>query len=138
MNSTFHELEENKIFIKKMETKLEKTAEPQHKKTPKARLMRFDGSSHTSIDNALPITREDYFLLVEATGRIVREDKRGAIPTEVSQLVSRYGITPEKWLKQVRNFDRCFSYCAGDSEAILDFAQIFNRKWAKGCGRRVA
>ena len=129
---------ENKAFIKKMEANLEKTADSHNKKQPKAQLMRFDGSSHTNIHHALPITRDDYFLLVEATGRVVREDKRGAIPPEMTQLVSRYGLKPDKWLKQVRNFDRCFSYCAGDSEAILDFAHIFNRKWAKGCGRRAA
>ena len=121
-----------------MDAKLEKTADPQNKKQPKAQLMRFAGSSHTDIHHALPITREDYFMLVEATGRVVRDDKRGAIPPEVTQLVSQYGIKPDKWIKQVRNFDRCFSYCAGDSEAILDFAQLFNRKWAKGCGQRVA
>ena len=129
---------ENNVFIKKMDAKLDPTKAPKNKKIPKARLMRFDGSSHTSIQNALPITREDYFILVEATGRIVRADKRGAIPPEINKLVSRYGIKPDKWLKQVRNFDRCFSYCAGGSDAILDFAQVFNRKWAKGCGRLAA
>ena len=32
---------------------------------------------------ALPFTREDYFELVDVTDRIIREDKRGAIPDEV-------------------------------------------------------
>ena len=128
----------NKVFIKKMDAKLEQAQDPKNKKISKAKLMKFDGRSHTRIQNALPITREDYFLLVEATGRVVREDKRGAIPPDIIQLANRYGIKPDKWLKQVRNFDRCFSYCAGDSEAMVDFAQMFNRKWAKGCGRQVA
>lgn len=38
--------------------------------------MPIDGSSHTDIHFALPFTREDYFDLVDKTGRIIRDDKR--------------------------------------------------------------
>ena len=44
---------------------------------PEAPLMRFDGGSQTDIHCALPFTQEDYFELVDVTGRILREDKRG-------------------------------------------------------------
>ncbi len=40
---------------------------------PEAPLMAFDGSSHTDVDTALPFTLQDYFDLVDKTGRIIRE-----------------------------------------------------------------
>jgi len=149
---------ENKRFIKRLDNqkaKIQKTlqreepddqtsflglsgstdATTQKNNLPQAKLMPFDGSSHTNIHNALPFTREDYFQLVESTGQILRSDKRGAISATIQPIMSRYGIDPKKWLVHVKNFDRCFGYCAGESEKVVEFAQLFNRKWAKGCGK---
>ena len=59
-----------------------------------APLMPFDGSVHTDVRFALPFTREDYFNLVDTTGRLIREDKRGAISSELPTIVARFGIDP--------------------------------------------
>lgn len=47
---------------------------------PQQDLMTFDGSAHTDIHCALPFTRQDYFELVDSTGRAIREDKNGFTP----------------------------------------------------------
>jgi hypothetical protein len=99
---------------------------------PEAPLMPFDGSSHTDIHFALPFTREDYFMLVDETGRVLREDKRGAIPHTAAKIVSQFGIKPDKWLEQVQNFSRSYGHCAGTRDNIIDFANRFNLKWSKG------
>ena len=99
---------------------------------PEAPLMSFDGSSHTDIHFALPFTREDYFMLVDETGRVLREDKRGAIPDSAARIVSQFGIKPDKWLEQVQNFSRRYGHCAGARNNILNFAERFNLKWSKG------
>ena len=150
-----HKTPENKRFIKRIDNqkaKIKKSAEikdaekpsniagltntaTQNAKLPQATLMPFDGSSHTKIYNALPFTREDYFQLVESTGRIIRSDKRGAINATIQPIMSRYGIDPSQWLTHVKHFDRCFSYCAGSSDNLIDFAHLFDRKWVKGCGK---
>jgi hypothetical protein len=72
--------------------------------------------------------------LVESTGRAIREDKRGYISPAVVSIVRRVGIDPKKWLEHVKNFGRTYSYCAGSGDNIVEFANYFERKWAKGAG----
>ncbi|MFL0802280.1 MAG: transposase [Agarilytica sp.] len=103
-------------------------------KQPEAPLMRFDGSSHTDIHRALPFTQEDYFTLLDATGRAFREDKRGYIPSDVPSIVSQYGIDPNKWLAHVQGFGCTYSICVGSADKIVEYAHIFQRRWAKGVG----
>ncbi len=99
---------------------------------PEAPLMIFDGSSHTNIHQALPFTQEDYFTLLDVTGRAFREDKRGYIPSDVPSIVSQYGIDPNKWLAHVQGFGRTYSICVGSADKIVEYAHIFQRRWAKG------
>jgi REP element-mobilizing transposase RayT len=99
---------------------------------PEAPLMPFDGSSHTSIHTALPFTREDYFQLLDTTGRIIREDKRGFIPSEISPIIAQLGINPNKWIDHIKCFGQRYGGCAGSADNIVNFAGKFERSWAKG------
>jgi hypothetical protein len=99
---------------------------------PEARLMPFDGGSHTDIHTALPFTREDYFQLVDITGRMIRDDKRGAILDDIPSVVSRLGIEPDHWVEHIKNFGKSYSTCAGSVEAIADFAGRSGKQWCKG------
>jgi len=109
-----------------------------------APLMPFDGSSHNDIHTALPFTREDYFQLVDITGRIIREDKRGAILDDIPSVVSRLGIEPDHWVEHIKNFGKSYSACVGSVEAIADYAGRSGKHWCKGlshsmcCYRQVA
>jgi len=101
---------------------------------PEASLMPFDGSSHTDVNIALPFTREDYFELVDTTGRIIREDKRGFIPGEVPTLIKRFGLKPDRWLDQVKNFSRRYGACAGCVARMESYSESTGRRWSKGMG----
>jgi len=101
-------------------------------KQPESPLMTFDGSSHTDIHFALPFTREDYFDLVDKTGRIIREDKRGFIATEIPTLISRLGIDADQWATHIRDFGRRYANCVGSADNIVNFAEQFDRCWGKG------
>lgn len=94
--------------------------------------MAFDGSSQSNIHRALPFTLQDYFDLVDATGRLVRADKRGSVDAQLPPLVCRLGIDPAKWLDHVRAFGHQYGACAGSVTSIRDYAQRHNRKWSKG------
>jgi len=104
---------------------------------PEAPLMRFDGSSHTDIHAALPFTREDYFQLVDMTGRIIRNDKRGFIPDDIPSVVSRLGIEPDHWIEHIQNFGLRYGHCIGSVEAITDYAGKSDRHWCKGISHSV-
>ncbi|MGL6160086.1 hypothetical protein [Microbulbifer sp.] len=48
----------------------------------------------------------DYLMLVEWTGRVIREDKRGAIPTHLPGILQRLNIDPENWFTLTTEFER--------------------------------
>jgi hypothetical protein len=73
--------------------------------------MPFDGISHTA--TALPFTREDYFALLDVTGRMIGGDKKGYIPSDIPPVVSRLGINPDKWIDHIQCFGRSFGGCVG-------------------------
>lgn len=101
---------------------------------PAAALMPFDGSSHTGVSMALPFTREDYFDLVDKTGRIIREDKNGFIAGETPAIISQLGINPDEWIEHIQGFGRGYSECVGSVEHLRSYAAGFDRLWAKGVG----
>lgn len=48
--------------------------------------------------DGLPFQLFDYLELVDMTGRIIREDKRGAIDTSLLPILQRLNISSENWL----------------------------------------
>jgi len=99
---------------------------------PEAPLMRFDGSSHTDIHTALPFTREDYFELVDVTGRIIKSGKRGYIASDIPSIVSQLGLNPDKWIDHIQNFGKSYAGCVGTVHKIQNYVKNFNRRWGKG------
>lgn len=104
---------------------------------PEASLMPFDGSSHTSVHVALPFTLEDYFQLVENTGRVIHPDKRGAIADCVKPILDRYGVDSNQWLEHVRNFSGRYGRCAGSRVRIQSYIERYGLKSTKGVGSSV-
>ncbi len=120
--------------VKKINTQQQLKTDLKLDKLPEAPLMPFDGSSHTDIHVALPFTREDYFELVDTTGRAIRDDKKGFIPSEMPALVARLGIKPHKWLDHVRDFSRWYGSAAGMMSKMEDYAHMRQKRWCKGVG----
>ena len=118
--------------IQKANQQQEIKQELQLDELPEAPLMPLDGSSHTDIHTALPFTREDYFALVDATGRILREDKRGAIDPHRLPLIQQLNINPDEWLKHVRDFGRRYAHCAGNVASLKAYAEKHRQCWTKG------
>ena len=56
-------------------------------------------SQGQSPDTAIPFTLACYLELVDWTGRIVRQDKRGIIPVNTPPILERLSIDPDEWLK---------------------------------------
>ena len=99
---------------------------------PQAPLMPFDGSAHTDIHLALPFTQQDYFDLVDKTGRLIREDKRGFIPAETPTVISQLGIDPNRWLDHIQHFGRRYANAVGSVDQLQAFEGLFHRQWTKG------
>ncbi|MES1192161.1 MAG: alpha-amylase family glycosyl hydrolase [Steroidobacter sp.] len=85
-----------------------------------------------AIHDALPITQQDYFTLVDTTGRLIREDKAGHISSELKPILKRFNIDPEQFMDQVQHFHERYAHCAGAPDNITAFAKRFKRRWGKG------
>lgn len=58
-------------------------------------------ASAGDLDNTIPCTLDAYLMLVDATGRVLRPDKRGAIPASARPIHERLGTNAEGWVQGV-------------------------------------
>jgi len=84
--------------------------------------------------------------LVDWTGRILREDKRGAIDGQLPPVLQRLGIQSENWIDSASYFHKYFFDAAGTLSSLEQFREKKNRQqsekgnaeesvaWIKGKG----
>ena len=60
----------------------------------------------------------DYIELVDITGRIIRNDKRGAINASADKILNRLSIDEDQWLEMTSNFEGCFSSFVGGESSL--------------------
>ncbi len=61
----------------------------------------------------LPMTLDQYLKLLDWTGRQLRKDKAGRIPSEFAPILERLDCSAESWLDLVKNFRKRFRTEAG-------------------------
>ena len=71
---------------------------------PASKLFRFAGNARTKTPQGLPFLLKDYIKLVDQTGRLMRDDKRGFISSNTPPILKRLNIEPENWLTLTINF----------------------------------
>ena len=62
-------------------------------------LVKFEGTVNGTYQSGILFDFEDYLDLVDTTGRIIREGKRGAIPISHPPILQRLNIDLDTWLK---------------------------------------
>jgi len=93
-------------------------------------LMPFDPSQQATA--SIPFTLPDYLNLVDQTGRILREDKRGAIAADLDPILSRLGLEGERWLLEMRHYGTWYGGAVGTLHDLKAWCTRFGRKWMKG------
>ncbi|MGL4517838.1 MAG: transposase [Shewanella sp.] len=73
--------------------------------------------------DGLPYAFADYLMLVDWTGRAIRADKRGHIPTSLAPILVRLGLDGDCWLQQVLLFRRQGVRVVGDKAHCQQFAR---------------
>ena len=94
------------------------------------RLMPFRSQGQNP-DKALPYILHDYLELVDWSGRAVRSDKKGSIPSDIPPILARLGIDSDEWLKTM-SWNNRFYRAVGRLEAMKAFAQEMGQKWLQG------
>ena len=70
----------------------------------------------------------DYLELVDWTGRQIREDKVGSIPTEAKPILQRLSISPEHWVYLCTHFESRFKGLVGSIHSLENACRQFKRK----------
>lgn len=88
----------------------------------------------------LPIHAQDYFELLDGTGRAIREGKRGKIPEYLNPILERLNLEPKNWLDSVTQFKHHFFNLVGPISIFQAMKDRFEddetteRQWLKGVG----
>lgn len=99
--------------IKRRANKAQRVSQPNHPMQQVTDLMPFVGYPRENMPKGLPFKLTDYLEWVDWTGRILRDDKRGAITGHTPPALERLNIEPKHWLYLTKNFESPFKSMAG-------------------------
>ena len=80
-------------------------------------------------NDVIPITFLEYLDLLDWTGRIIREDKTGAIPKSAPDILIRLGFNQDQWKTRLTTSTQWRLKALGPSHLINDFAQSIGQSW---------
>ncbi|MFT6138817.1 MAG: hypothetical protein ACJAXN_000001 [Psychromonas sp.] len=97
-----------------------------------AELLPFVGDERLNMGSGLMFSIKDYIMLVEDTGRIIRQDKRAAISSNSLYILNRLNLPVENWLKITREFGHLFKGAVGALAALTEYCEHLDRKRRHG------
>lgn len=71
--------------------------------------------------NTIDFSLTDYFTLVDSTGRMIHEDKKGAIPEHLAPILDRLQLNSDNWFKMVVGIEKNFHYAIGNVVYLKEF-----------------
>ena len=97
---------------------------------PLSPLMAFDATGR--LYSAIPFALEDYLELVEASGRVIRENKRGFIADQTPRLLERLHIDPEQFIVTATQMLQQFTTAIGTPEHIQQYCLNRQQAYLRG------
>jgi len=83
---------------------------------------------------ALSLRTVDYLELVDWSGRIVREGKRGTIAADAPPVLSKLGMQERQWQTQMLGIESRYWRAVGTMESLMIKARSLGQHWLKGVG----
>lgn len=105
------------------------------KAAQKPRLLPFVEAGNIESDAAESLCRfrlMDYLQLVDATGRALRTDKRGAIAGQAAEVLERLGVDQQAWLRHMTPRKQRQPLALGSLAKVKAFAEATGRAWVSG------
>jgi len=69
----------------------------------------FEGNVTSQEQTGILFSLEDYLQLVDTTGRMIRPDKRRAIPINLPPILERLSINRQQWIQQSQQFEKLYA-----------------------------
>jgi hypothetical protein len=85
-------------------------------------------SSKNSQPKGIAFSLQDYLELVDDIGRIIRNDKRGAISTNSAKLLTRLNIPQDNWLKLTTEFGKLFHGPVGTLQELTHYCEHLEKR----------
>ena len=95
----------------------------------------FNINTRADMPAGIPMRLTDYLELVDATGRIMRDDKRGYIPSASTKILDRLGLNEDQWLTMTQQFEQCFSTFAGQEQHLRNACEKLDYQRPPGLSR---
>ena len=111
-----------------------KNAKQSHPPVQPKQLLPFLGNPRKDIPDGLQFELEDYLNLVDWTGRIMRNDKRGMIDNNLPPILQRLGIAEKQWTHLTQGFEQQFHQFVGDADCVKEVTLALGYQRAKGLG----
>ena len=67
----------------------------------------------------------NYLELLDCTGRILRNDKKGYINSSTAKILTRLNLNETQWLEMTSNFEGCFSAFVGNEKSLRMACDLF-------------
>ncbi|MGL5358739.1 MAG: transposase [Shewanella sp.] len=99
-------------------------------------LLAFIGNERANQPNGIAFSLTDYLQLVDDTGRVIRNDKRGAISKNSAKLLTSLNIQQDNWLKLTTEFGQLFHGPVGTLQELTTYCEHLakrRRHFAKCC-----
>jgi len=92
-------------------------------------LFGFIGDENEQSTRGIPFSLLDYIELVDWSGRIIREGKRGAISTHRPSILTQLGLDDDTWLSLASRFGKDYHGAVGSLEALAVYASHTGKCW---------
>ncbi len=93
-----------------------------------AKLLPFIGNEKKYQPKGINFSLQDYLMLVDETGRIIRDDKRGAVSPSAEKILDRLNIPSDNWLKITTEFGKLFLGPVGSLQELTYYCDHLDKR----------
>ena len=93
-----------------------------------AKLLPFIGNERKYQPKGINFSLQDYLMLVDETGRVIRDDKRGAISSEAENILNRLNISMDNWIKITSEFGKLFHGPVGSLQELTHYCEHLEKR----------
>jgi len=118
--------------IKRRIERAHATPLPNHLDQLSSGLLPFAGNPRNDMPRGLPFSLSDYLELVDWSGRIIREDKKGQIPAQLPDILQRLELDSRHWLYLTQHFEHPFRQLVGAAHHVRSACEALGQRWVQG------